>query len=48
MAYELSLPAELASIHQVFRVSMLKKSLGDPTSILPVKGLGVDENMSYE
>ena len=27
---------------------MLKKFLGNPTSILPVEGLGVDENISYE
>ena len=27
---------------------MLKKCLGDPASILPVEGLGVDENLSYE
>ena len=27
---------------------MLNKCLADPTSILPVEGLGVDENLSYE
>ena len=27
---------------------MLKKFLGDPASILPVEGLGVDENLSYK
>ena len=48
MAYELALPGELASIHPVFHVSMLKKCLGDPASILPVEGLGVDEDLSYD
>ena len=48
VAYDLALPAELASIHPVFRVSMLNKCLGDPASILPVEGLGVDEDLSYE
>ena len=48
VAYELSLPAELASVHPVFHVSMLKKCLGDPALILPIKGLGFDENLSYE
>ena len=43
VAYQLALPAELASVHPVFHVSMLKKCLGDPTSILPFEGLGVDE-----
>ena len=48
VANELALPAELDSFHPVFHVSMLKKFLGDPTSILRVKGLGVEENLSYE
>ena len=48
MEYELVFPAELASVNPVFHVSMLKKCLGDPTSIIPVEGLGVDEYLSYE
>ena len=40
VAYELALPVELSFIHPVFHVSMLKKCLGDPASILPVEGLG--------
>ncbi|WMV30009.1 hypothetical protein MTR67_023394 [Solanum verrucosum] len=27
---------------------MLKKSIGDPVSIVPLEGLGVDENLFYE
>ena len=27
---------------------MLKKCIGDPVSILPIEGLWVDENLSYE
>ncbi|WMV41505.1 hypothetical protein MTR67_034890 [Solanum verrucosum] len=27
---------------------MLKKCVGDPTSIVPLEGLGVKENISYE
>ena len=45
---DLALPAGLASVHQVFHVSMLKKCLGDPASILPIEGLGVCEEFSYE
>ena len=48
VAYELALLAELASIYQVFNVSMLRKCLGDPTSILPLEGLGVNEDLYYE
>ena len=48
VAYELKLPSELASVYPVFHVSMLKKCIGDPESILPVEGLGVKHNLSYE
>ena len=48
VAYELKLPNDLVSVHPLFHVSMIKKSLGDPVSILPVEVLGVDENLSYE
>ncbi|WMV46562.1 hypothetical protein MTR67_039947 [Solanum verrucosum] len=48
VAYELDLPNDLATVHPVFHVSMLKKCVGDPTSIVPLEGLGVDESLSYE
>ena len=48
VAYELKLHSELASVHPVFHVSMLKKCIGHPVSILPIEGLRVDENLSYE
>lgn len=34
VSYELKLPQNLASIHPVFHVSMLKKCLGDPSLLL--------------
>ena len=33
VSYELNLPSELASVHPIFHVSMLKKRIGDPKSI---------------
>ncbi|WMV19689.1 hypothetical protein MTR67_013074 [Solanum verrucosum] len=48
VAYELDLPNELAPVHLVFHVSMLKKCIGDLASIIPLEGLGVDESLSYE
>ena len=48
LAYVLVSPTVLASFHQIIHVSMLKKFLGDPASILVVKGLAVDEDLSYE
>ena len=48
VAYELAVPAELASVHPVFHVSMLNNCLGDPALIMPVEGLRVDEDLCYE
>ena len=48
VSYELKLPSEFASVHPFFHVSMLKKCIGDPESILPIEGLGVKDNLSYE
>ncbi|XP_069154571.1 uncharacterized protein [Solanum lycopersicum] len=48
VAYELALPAELDSVHLAFHVYMLKRCLVDPASILPVEGLGVGKDLSYE
>ncbi|WMV37332.1 hypothetical protein MTR67_030717 [Solanum verrucosum] len=48
VAYELELPNELASMHLVIHVSMVKKCVGDPTSLVFLDGLGVKENLYYE
>ena len=48
VAYDLKLPSKLDSVHLVFQVSMMKKCIGDPVSILPIDGLGADEKLSYE
>ncbi|WMV18336.1 hypothetical protein MTR67_011721 [Solanum verrucosum] len=48
VAYELDLPNQLATVHMVFHIFMLKKCVNDPTSIVPLEGLGVKENISYE
>ena len=46
--YVLEFPAEKAFVQLGFHFSMLKKCLGDQASILPAKGLGVNENFFYE
>ncbi|WMV08811.1 hypothetical protein MTR67_002196 [Solanum verrucosum] len=48
VSYELDLPNDLATVHPVFHVSMLKNCVGDPTSIVSLEGLGVDKSLSYE
>ncbi|KAH0652607.1 hypothetical protein KY289_030285 [Solanum tuberosum] len=47
-AYKLDLTNELSSVHSVFHVSVLKKCVGDPTSIVSLEGLEVKENLAYE
>ncbi|WMV42078.1 hypothetical protein MTR67_035463 [Solanum verrucosum] len=48
VTYELEFHNELASVHSIFHVSFLKKCVVDMTSIVPLEGLGVRENISYE
>ena len=48
VAYEFKLTSELASVYPVFLVSMLKKFISDPESILPIEDIGVKDNISYE
>ncbi|WMV15201.1 hypothetical protein MTR67_008586 [Solanum verrucosum] len=48
VAYELELPQELAVVHPVFHISMLKKCIGDPSLILPTESVRIKDNLSYE
>ena len=47
-SYVLRLTSEFASVNPLFHVSMLKKCIGDTQTILPIEGLCVKENLSYE
>ncbi|XP_015167837.1 uncharacterized protein [Solanum tuberosum] len=48
VAYELEMPSELAEVHLVFHVSMLKKLLSDLSLIVPTENNGIKDNLSYE
>src|SRR5687767_7918490 len=48
VAYEVELPSELAKVHPVFHVSMLRKFIGDIDSIVPSKDVLIEDNMTYE
>ncbi|XP_069145535.1 uncharacterized protein [Solanum lycopersicum] len=46
--YELKLPSKMALVHPFFHVSVLKKCIGDPQSILIIQALSVKDNLSFE
>ena len=45
MAYELELPANLPAVHYI---SLLKKYVGDPSSIVPLESVALKDCLSYE
>ena len=48
VAYRLRLPSELANIHDVFHVSMLRKYIANPSYILKEHPIQLKENLTYE
>ncbi|KAH0636311.1 hypothetical protein KY290_036738 [Solanum tuberosum] len=48
VTYELELPQELAAVHPVFHVSMLKKCMGNPSHIIPTQDIDIKDSLSYE
>ncbi|XP_052197413.1 uncharacterized protein LOC127804580 [Diospyros lotus] len=47
LAYRLALPPQLALVHDVFHVSMLRKYIVDPSQVIDYHPLQVEENASY-
>ncbi|KAL5560428.1 hypothetical protein UlMin_036640 [Ulmus minor] len=48
VAYRLALPPNLASVHNVFHVSMLKKYVPDTSHILEQEPMELHEDLTYE
>ncbi|WMV46965.1 hypothetical protein MTR67_040350 [Solanum verrucosum] len=48
VTYELELPQELAAVHPIFHVSMLKKCMGDPSLIIPTENIRIKDSLFYE
>ncbi|WMV14019.1 hypothetical protein MTR67_007404 [Solanum verrucosum] len=48
VAYELELPSVLAAVHPIFHISLLKKCVGDPASIVPLESMVVRYSLTCE
>ncbi|KAF3679775.1 Inorganic pyrophosphatase 3 [Capsicum annuum] len=48
VAYELELLSDLALVHPVFHVSLLKKCIGDPAVVVPLESANIQNSLSYE
>ena len=48
MAYRLTLPPELAKLHNVLHVSMFRRYRSDESHILPVQDVQVQADLSYD
>jgi len=48
VAYDIELPNDLAKVHPVFHVSMLRKFIGDANSIVPLDDVAIQEDLTYE
>ena len=48
VAYRLALPPELAKLHNVFHVSMLRRYRSDELHILPMQDVKVQADLSYD
>ena len=47
VAYKLALPSELAQIHDVFHVSMLRRYRSDPSHVIMGQPIEIKDNLSY-
>ncbi|XP_069152077.1 uncharacterized protein [Solanum lycopersicum] len=48
VTYELELLANLVAVHPVFHISLLKKCMSDPTSVIPLESVVVKDSLYYK
>ncbi|XP_070025712.1 uncharacterized protein [Nicotiana sylvestris] len=48
VAYELTFPPSLSSVHPIFHVSMLRKYIGDPSDVLNFSTVQLDDDLTYD
>lgn len=46
--FELDSPLEMTIAHSMFHVSMLRKFVGDSSSIIPLEEVIVEDNVTYK
>ena len=39
---------QISSVHPVFHVSLIKKCIGDPTVVVPIQSIDVQNGLSYD
>ena len=47
-AYQLALPSELAGVHNVFHVAMLRKYIFDPSHVVDYRPLNISSDLSFD
>ena len=45
---QLEFPRKLAAVHPVFYISLLKKCMGDPASVVLLESVAARDSLSYE
>ena len=48
VAYRLALPPQLAGVHNIFHISLLRKYIPDPSHMLKWEELKLDEDVTFE
>ena len=48
VSYKLALPPALASVHNVFHISMLRKYIPNPEDIVELEALQLEKDLTYE
>ncbi|TMX01316.1 hypothetical protein EJD97_024731 [Solanum chilense] len=48
VAYEKEVQVDLVEMRPVFHISLLKKRMGDPASVVPLENVAVKYSLSYE
>ena len=48
VAYELEFPYSLSSIHPIFHIFMVRKCVGDPSTVVSLEEIYILDSLSYE